>query len=61
MYYYLLSKIQKNMNNFTSFSKFTAINEAIKRTSTEILTVDDINKYIKAVQKNVPKIVADII
>lgn len=49
------------MNNFTNFSNFAAINEAAKRMSNEILTVDDINKYINAVNKNIPKHVADII
>jgi DNA-directed RNA polymerase specialized sigma subunit len=49
------------MNNFTSFSKFTAINEAAKRASTDVLAVEDINKYIQAVGKKVPKVVADVI
>lgn len=49
------------MNNFTSFSKFTAINEAAKRASTTVLAVEDINKYIQAVGKKVPKVIADII
>ena len=54
MYYYLLSKIQKNMNNFT-FSKFTAINEAVKLQVPKYLLWMTLNKYIKAVQKNVPR------
>ena len=49
------------MNNFTSFSKFTEINEAVKRLNTDVMTVEDINKYIQAVGKKVPKIVADVI
>ena len=49
------------MNNFTSFSKFTEINEAVKRLNTDVMTVEDINKYIQAVYKKVPKIVADVI
>lgn len=49
------------MNNFTSFSKFTAINEAAKRASTDVLAVEEINKYIQAVGKKVPKVVADVI
>ena len=61
MYYYLLSKIQNNMNNFTSFTNFTAINEAVKRTNNEILTVEDINKYIQAVNKKIPRQIADVI
>lgn len=49
------------MNNFTSFSKFTEINEAVKRLNIDVMTVEDINKYIHAVGKKVPKIVADVI
>ena len=49
------------MNNFTSFSKFTEINEAVKRLNIDVMTVEDINKYIQAVGKKVPKIVADVI
>jgi DNA-directed RNA polymerase specialized sigma subunit len=49
------------MNNFTNFTNFAAINEATKRVSNEILTVDDINAYIQAVNKRIPKQVADII
>lgn len=49
------------MNNFTSFSKLTEINEAVKRLNTDVITVEDINKYIQAVGKKVPKVVADII
>lgn len=60
MYYYLLSKILNNMNNFTSFKKFTAINEDISRNN-EVLSIDEINKYISAVKKNIPKQVLDII
>lgn len=61
MYYYLLSKIQNNMNNFTGFKNFTVINEAVKRTSIEVLTVEDINQYAHAVKKMIPSQVADII
>ena len=49
------------MSNFTNFTNFAAINEAAKRTSNILLTVEDINSYIQAVGKNVPKQVADII
>ena len=49
------------MNNFTNFTNFAAINEAAKRVSNEILTVDDINAYLQAVSKRIPKQVADII
>ena len=49
------------MNNFTNFTNFVAINEATKRVSNEILTVADINDYLQAVGKNIPKQVADII
>lgn len=49
------------MNNFTSFSKFTEINETVKRLNIDVMTVEDINKYIQAVGKKVPKIVADVI
>ena len=61
MYYYLLSKIPNNMNNFTNFKNFTAINEAVKRASIEVLTVEDINQYAHAVKKMIPSQVADII
>lgn len=49
------------MNNFTNFTKFTAINEAAKRISNEILTVNDINAYLQAVKKQIPEQVADTI
>ena len=49
------------MNNFTNFTNFAAVNEAAKRMSNEILTVDDINAYIHAVNKQIPKQVADIV
>lgn len=49
------------MNNFTNFTNFVAINEAAKRVSNEILTVDDVNAYLQAVSKRIPKQVADII
>jgi DNA-directed RNA polymerase specialized sigma subunit len=49
------------MNNFTSFKKFTDLNESVKRTNINILTVDEINDYIKAVYKKIPKQVSDII
>ena len=61
MYYYLLSKILNNMNNFINFKNFTVINEALKRVSTEVLSVDDINKYIQAVKKNIPSQILDVI
>jgi DNA-directed RNA polymerase specialized sigma subunit len=49
------------MSNFTNFTNFAAINEAAKRVSNEILTVQDINDYLQAVGKKIPKQVADII
>ena len=49
------------MNNFTNFTKFTAINEAVKRINNDILTVDDINAYLQAVKKQIPEQVADTI
>lgn len=49
------------MNNFTNFTNIVAINEATKRVSNEILTVNDINDYLQAVGKKIPKQVADII
>ena len=49
------------MNNFTNFTNIVAINEATKRVSNEILTVKDINDYLQAVGKKIPKQVADII
>jgi hypothetical protein len=49
------------MNNFTNFKNFTAINEAVKRASIEVLTVEDINQYAHAVKKMIPSQVADII
>ena len=61
MNYYLLSKILKQMNNFTRFTDFSTINEAVKRVNNEILTVEDINNYLQAVGKKIPKQVADII
>ena len=49
------------MNNFTSFTNFTTINEAVSRTSTDVLSVADINKYIQAVSKQIPSQVANVI
>lgn len=49
------------MNNFTSFKKFTDLNESVKRTNINILTVEEINDYIKAVYKKIPKQILDII
>ena len=49
------------MNNFTNFTNFTTINEAVSRTSTDVLSVADINKYIQAVSKHIPSQVADVI
>lgn len=49
------------MNNFTAFTKFSIINEAVKRINTTILTVDDINTYLNAVKKRIPEQVANII
>ena len=33
------------MNNFTTFTNFSTLNEAVKRINTTILTVKDINAY----------------
>ena len=49
------------MNNFTNFTNIVAINEAAKLISNVVMTVSDINAYIQAVGKNIPKQVADII
>ena len=49
------------MKNFTNFSNFAAINEATKRVSNEVLTTQDINNYLQAVGKSIPKQVYDII
>lgn len=49
------------MNNFIGFKSFTAINEAVKRVNNEILSVEDINKYIQAVNKHIPTQVSNII
>jgi DNA-directed RNA polymerase specialized sigma subunit len=49
------------MNNFTNFTNFTTINEAVSRTSTDVLSVADINKYIQAVSKQIPSQVANVI
>jgi DNA-directed RNA polymerase specialized sigma subunit len=49
------------MNNFTNFTNFAAINEAVKRISNEILSVNDINSYLQAVKKLIPGQVADTI
>lgn len=48
------------MNNFTNFTSFAQINEA-KLISNDILSIDDINRYLQAVTKYIPKQVADII
>lgn len=49
------------MNNFTSFTNFTTLNEAVRRINNDILTVDDINTYLQAVKKQIPEQVADTI
>ena len=49
------------MKNFTNFSKIIAINESARFVSNDVLTVDEINDYIKAVGKKIPKQVADIV
>lgn len=49
------------MKNFTNFTNIVAINEATKRVSNEVLTVKDINDYLQAVIKKIPKQVADVI
>lgn len=48
------------MNNFTNFTSFAQINEA-KLISNDILSIDDINRYLQSVIKYIPKQVADII
>lgn len=49
------------MNNFTNFSKIIAINESNRFVNNDVLTVDEINDYIQAVGKKIPKQVADIV
>lgn len=49
------------MNNFTSFTKIIAINEASKLISNDIMTVKEINEYLEKVGKKIPKQVADIV
>lgn len=49
------------MNNFTSFTKIIAINEAAKLVSNEIMTVTEINDYLNKVSNKIPKQVADIV
>ena len=49
------------MKNFTSFTNIVALNEAIKRISNEVLSVDDITAYLDAVKKHIPEQVADTI
>ena len=49
------------MNNFTSFSKIIAVNEAAKLVSNEVMTIDEIKDYLEKVGKKIPKQVADIV
>jgi DNA-directed RNA polymerase specialized sigma subunit len=49
------------MNNFTTFTNFSTLNEAVKRINTTVLTVDSINTYLDAVKKRIPEQVANII
>lgn len=49
------------MKNFTNFTNIVAINEAVKRVSTSVLTVADIKAYLEAVKKRIPEQVADIV
>ena len=49
------------MNNFIGFKKFTVINEAVKNTSKEILSVEDITNYVQAVNKKIPVQISDVI
>lgn len=49
------------MNNFTSFSKIIAINEASKLVSNDVMTIQEINEYLEKVGKKIPKQVSDII
>ena len=49
------------MNNFTTFTNFSTLNEAVKRINTTVLTVDNINTYLDAVKKRIPEQVANII
>ena len=49
------------MKNFTNFSQIYAINEASKLISNDVMTVDEINQYLKSVSNKIPKQVADII
>lgn len=48
------------MNNFTSFTNIV-VNEATKFVNSDVLSVTEINDYIKAVGKSIPKQVADIV
>ena len=49
------------MNNFTTFTNFSTLNEAVKRINTTVLTIDNINTYLDAVKKRIPEQVANII
>ena len=49
------------MNNFTSFSKIIAVNEAAKLVSNDVMTLDEIKDYLEKVGKKIPKQVADIV
>ena len=49
------------MNNFTTFTNFSTLNEAVKRINTTVLTVKDINAYLTAVKKLIPEQVANTI
>ena len=49
------------MKNFTNFTNIAAINEAVKRTTNEVLSAKDITDYLDAVKKHIPEQVADTI
>ena len=49
------------MNNFTNFTYFSQLNEAKKLVNTDVLPIDEIERYLNAVNKQIPKQVADII
>lgn len=49
------------MNNFTNFTYFSQLNEAKKLVNTDVLPIDEIERYLNAVTKQIPKQVADII
>lgn len=49
------------MNNFTSFTKIIALNEATKFVDGVVLSIQEINEYLEKVGKKIPKQVADIV